>query len=119
MRPVWWSLGFAGLGTLGLGVLTWGLLILHALGYGLVDVIGLKPGIAAPQVSRYLMAFEVGAAVTLAGGPPLAWLAMRTRARSWPPPILGLSAALVAAVAAACTLMLMLGFNPVVFVLNL
>lgn len=116
MRPVWWSLGFGGLTTLALGALTWALLIMHALVYGTFAVIEPHTRITTPQVSRYQLAFEVGAVVTLAGGPALVCLAVRTRARSWPPPILGLTAALIAAAAAACTLLLMLGFNPVEFV---
>ena len=116
--PVWWSLGFGGLTTLGLGVLAWGLLIAHALMYGTIEVIGLSKGITAPESNRYLLAFAVGAVVNLAGAPALIWLAVRTRVRSWPPVVLGLAAALVAAVAAACALLLVLGLNPVEFVVG-
>lgn len=116
--PVWWSLGFSGLTTLGLGVLTWGLLIAHALMYGTLEVIGPTKGITAPEGNRYLLAFVVAAFVNLVGAPALIWLVVRTGVRSWPPVVLGLGAALVAAVAGACALLLMLGLNPVEFVLD-
>lgn len=116
--PMWWSLGFSGLTTLGLGALTLALLLTHALIYGTLEVIGPIKGVTAPEGNSYRMAFAVGAVINLAGGPALAWLTVRTPARSWPPVILGLAAALVAAVAAACTLLLILGLNPVEFVLD-
>lgn len=93
--------------------------MVHALAYSAFAVIGPKPGIAAPLVDRYLLAFEVAAVVNLAGAPALTCLALRTRARSWAPVALGLGAGLAAAMVAACTLLLMLGVNPAEFALGL
>ena len=106
-------MGFGALTTLGLVALTWALLIMHALAYGAFAVIEPQTRITAPQSNRYLLALAVGVVVNLAGGPALIWLAGRTRARHGPPVVLGLAAALVAAVAAACALLLMLGVNPI------
>ena len=117
--PVWWALAFGGLTTVGLGVLTYGLLILDALVYGTTKVIAPETGIAVPEGDRYGLAFAVGVIVNLVSGPALIWLATRTRARTWPPVALGLCAALVAAVAATCALLLTLGINPIDFVLAL
>lgn len=114
--PVWWALAFGGLTTLGLGVLAWGLLIMHALSYGVANVIAPETGLAAPEGSRYVLALAVGVIVNLAGGPTLIWLAIRTPARAWPPVVLGLCTALLAAVVATCALLLTLGINPVDFV---
>lgn len=115
---VWWGMGFGGLTTLGLGLLTWGILITHALIYGTFDVISPEVGIPAPQVNRYLLAFVIGVIVNLASAPLLTWAAFRLRARAWPPVLLGLSGAFVAAVAGTCALLLTLGFNPVEVLLN-
>jgi hypothetical protein len=112
---VWWALAFGAVTTAGLGILAWGILIAQALSYGVADVI--SPGaMKAPDGGRYGQAFVVGVAVNLSSSLALAWLAFRTPGRTWPPAAQGLAAALLAAVGAACALLLTLGINPVDFV---
>ena len=117
-RPVWWALAFGGVTTTGLGVLAWGILIAHALSYGVADVI--SPGtMAAPDGGRYGVAFVVGVVVNLSSAVALSWLAFHTPGRTWPPSVQGLAAALFAAVGAACALLLTLGIDPVDLLLAL
>jgi hypothetical protein len=115
--PMWWTLGFGALTTVGLAVFTYGLLLFDALVYGTTKVIAPETGLAPPNNDRYGLAFAVAVIVNLVSGPVLIWLATRTRARTWRPVALGLCAALVAAMAATCALLLTLGINPVEFVL--
>jgi hypothetical protein len=56
--------------------------------------------------------------VNLLGAVALAWLGSKP-GRTWPPSVQGLAAALLAAVGAACALLLTLGINPVDFVVAL
>ena len=115
--PACWALVFCGLTIIGLGVFIWILLVMHALGYGVASVIAPESEVAAPVEGRYGFAFAVGVLVNLAGALALVVLASRTAARRWPPVAQGLCAAVVAASAASCALLLTLGINPVEFVL--
>ncbi len=115
-QPVWWALAFAAVTTVGLALLAWGLLILHALVYGSAAVIQLEP-ITPPDDALYLVAFTVAVMVNLASAAALAWIAWHTPVRAWPPALQGLAAAVLAAVAGVCALLLTLGINPVDFVL--
>ena len=117
--PVWWSLVFGALTTAGLAVLTCGLLVLHALSYGVVAVIAPEAGVAAPDGGRHVFAFAVGVVVQLATASASTWLAPRTPLRAWPPVVQGLATALVAATVASCALLLTLGISPVGFLLAL
>ena len=114
-RPVWWALGFSALTTVGLGALTWGLVIVHALAYGVGAVVGPQT-IAAVDGDAYRLAFAVGLIANLASASSLAWLAARTPARTWNPVVQGLTAAVLGAVAGASALLLVLGMNPIAFV---
>jgi hypothetical protein len=113
---VWWALAFAAVTTGGLALLVWALLILHAFAYGGAAVIQLEP-IDPPDTARYLLAFTVAVTVNLASAAALGDLAGHTPGRTWPPALQGLAAAVLAAVAAGCALLLTLGINPVDFVL--
>lgn len=117
--PVWWALVFGGLTTAGLGVLTWGLLVMHAVGYGVAAVIAPETDVASPDGGRYGLAFAVGVIVNLATASTLTRMASHTAIRTWPPVAQGLGTALVAAVAASCALLLTLGISPVGFLLAL
>jgi hypothetical protein len=115
---VWWALGFAAVTTAGLALLGWGLLVMHALIYGIAAAIG--PGtIAAPDYARYRLGFTVAVIVNLVSALVLARLAWRTPGRTWPPVLQGLVAAGLAAVAAGCAFLIAVGINPVDFVLAL
>lgn len=111
-RAVWWALAFAAGTTLVLGLLVWGLLVMHALVYGTAAVIGPET-ITAPAGGRYRLGFTVALAVNLVTAAGLAGLVGRTPGRSWPPALQGLAAALLAAVAAGCALLITVGINPV------
>lgn len=113
-QPVWWALVFAAVTTVGLGLLAWGLLVMHALTYGTATVIG-PEAITAPDGARYRLGILVALAVNLATAAGLAGLVGHTPGRSWPPALQGLAAALVAAVAAGCALLVVVGINPVDF----
>ena len=117
-RPVWWAIGFSILTTVGLGALTWGLVIAHALAYLVGAVVGPQT-IAAVDGDPYRLAFAVGLIANLASASSLAWLAARTPARTWNPVVQGLTAAFLAAVAGASALLLALGMNPIAFVIAL
>lgn len=112
---MWWALVFAVVTTAGLGLLAWGLLVMHALTYGAAAVIGPET-ITAPGGARYRLGFTVGVAVNFATAAGLARLACHTPGRTWPPALQGLAAALLAAVAASCALLVTIGINPVDFV---
>jgi hypothetical protein len=116
-QPVWWALAFSAATTAGLGILAWWILITHALSFGVAGVI--SPGaMAAPDGGRYSLAFVVGVVVNFSSAVWLAWLAFHTHARTWPPAVQGLGAAILAAVGAACALLLALGIHPVDFVVT-
>jgi len=117
--PVWWVLVFGGLTTAGLGVFTWVLLVMHALGYGVAAVFAPETEVAAPDGGRYGLAFVVGVIVNLAAAAALTRLASHTAIRTWPPVAQGLGTALVAATVASCALLLTLGISPVGFLLAL
>lgn len=119
LAPVWWTLGFVVLTTTALGLLTWGLLILHAMTYGTFEVLRPQAGVSAPRIGNYVAAFLVGVAVNVAVAFAMVWLASRTRARRWHPITVGALAAFVAAVAAGSALLLALGINPVSFLFGL
>ena len=114
-RSVWWALGFSVPTLVGLGALTWGIVIAHALAYG-VGTVAAPNTIAAVDGDRYRLAFVVGVIATLASASSMAWLAARTPARTWSPLAQGLAAALFAAVAGASALLMTLGMNPIGFV---
>jgi hypothetical protein len=114
-RPVWWALGFSALTTVGLGALTWGIVIAHALAYGVGAVVAPQT-IAAVDGDRYRLAFALAVIASLASASSLAGLAARTPARTWNPVVQGLTAAILAAVAGASALLLTLGMNPIAFV---
>lgn len=105
---------FAGVTTVALGLLAWGLLVMHALIYGTAAVIG-PDTITAPGGARYRLGFIVAVAVNLATAAALAGLVGRTPGRMWPPAFQGLAAALLAAVAAGGALLVTVGINPVDF----
>ena len=115
-HSVWWALAFAAVTTVGLALVAWGLLILHAFVYGSAAVIQLEP-IAPPDDARYLLAFTIAVTVNLATAAALAWIAWYTPVRTWPAALQGLAAAVLAAVAGVCALLLTLGINPVDFAL--
>ena len=113
-EPVWWALAFAVVTTAGLGLLAWGLLIMHALIYGAGAVVGPET-IAAPDGARYRLGLTVAVVVNLATAAGLARIAAQTPGRTWSPALQGLAAALLAAVAAGCALLVTVGINPVDF----
>jgi hypothetical protein len=125
-RPTWprsamWALGFGAVTTVGLGVLTGMLILLHAFVSGVIGVIG-QPGteaIEALEPLRYVVAFAVGAVVNLAVALSLVWVASRTPARDWPPLAQGALAAFFAAVLGLWALLQVLGIGLVDFVLGL
>jgi hypothetical protein len=105
---------FAAVATVALGLLAGGLLVMHALIFGTAAVLGPET-ITAPGGARYRLGFTVALAVNLATAAGLAGLAGHTPARTWPPALQGLAAALLAAVAAGCALLVTIGINPVDF----
>ena len=113
-EPVWWALAFAVVTTAGLGLLAWGLLIMHALIYGAGAVVGPET-IAAPDGARYRLGLTVAVVVNLATAAGLTRIAAHTPGRTWSPALQGLAAALLAAVAAGCALLVTVGINPVDF----
>lgn len=116
---MWWTLGFVVLTTTVLGLLTWGLLIMHALTYGTFEVLRPQAGVVAPKFDDHVSAFLVGVTVNVAVAFAMVCLANRTRAQRWHPITVGVMAALVGAVAAGSALLLVLGINPVSFLLTL
>jgi hypothetical protein len=111
---VGWALVFAAVTTAGLGLLAWGLLVMHALFYGAGAVIG-PEAITAPDGARYRVGFTVAVVVNLATAAGVARLACHTPGGTWPTALQGLAAALLAAVAAGCALLVTVGMNPVDF----
>lgn len=116
--PVWWALGLAVLTTVGLGLLTWGLIILDLLAYGMLEVMSPGAGVEPHAPSRFGLALAGGAVVNIVGAPALAVTLGRTPARAWPSVLRGLVAALLAAGAGLFTLLLVLGVDPVGFLLG-
>ena len=112
---MWWALTLAAVTTAGLGLLAWGLLLMHAFIYGAAAVVGVEL-ITAPDGTRYRLGFTIAVIVNLASAPVLARLACHTPARNWPAVLQGLAAALLAAIAAGCALLVTVGINPVDFV---
>jgi hypothetical protein len=88
---------------------------MDALAYGIAAVFA-PDALAAPDGGRYLLALVFGVVVCMAGAPAMAWVGFGRASRTWPALVQGLAAAVVAAVASVCTLLLMLGINPVDFV---
>ncbi|WP_323096417.1 hypothetical protein [Intrasporangium sp. YIM S08009] len=117
-RAVAWALGLGVLATGGLAVLAWALLVMHAIGYGGFLVLSPESGVAPPDEHRYILALATGACIALVGGPLLAWSAARGPARTWGAALVGIGAGVLAAVAGASALMLVLGIDPVDFVLG-
>lgn len=111
---MWWALVFAAVTTAGLGLLAWGLLVMDALIYGASAVVG-PEAITAPDGARYRLGFSVAVVFNLATAVGLARLSSHTPGRTWPTALQGLAAALLAAVAAACALLVTVGINPVDF----
>lgn len=105
-----WAIGLSALTTIGLGLLTWGMVIMHALVSGVDGLIG-QGDVEAVDPQRYELALVVGAAVNLLGAPTFAWLASRTPARGWPPPAQGAVAALLAGVIGLWALLRILGIG--------
>ena len=91
-QPAWWALAFAAVTTAVLGLLAWGLLVMHALTYGAAAVVG-PESIAAPDGDRYRVGFAVAAVVNLVSAPALAGLACPSSERTWPPIVQGVAAA--------------------------
>ena len=112
---MWWALALAAVTTAGLGLLAWGLLLMHAFIYGAAAVVGVEL-ITAPDGTRYRLGFTIAVIVNLASAPVLARLACHTPARTWPAVLQGLAAALLSATAAGCALLVTVGINPVDFV---
>lgn len=119
LAPVWWTAGLVVLTTTGLGLLTWALLIMHALTYGTFEVLRPQAGVIAPEFDNYVRAFLVGATVNVAVAFAMVCLANRTRAQRWHPITVGIMTALAGAVAGGSALLLVLGINPVSFLLAL
>lgn len=113
--PMWWALGFSVVTVGGLGALSWALVVTHAMVYGFGSVFA-EGAIDAVDLDRYRFAFFLGVVVTLVGAAALAWMSTRTPTRSWPSPVQGLGAALLAAMLGASALLLSLGIDPISFV---
>jgi hypothetical protein len=109
-----WAVGLSVVTTVGLGVLTWGLGVMHAMSYGAIAVVS-PESMTAPEPDRYALALTVGATVSLTGALLVAWVVSRTPARGWPPLAQGTVAALVALVAGAWALLHVLGVGLVGF----
>lgn len=116
---MWWTAGFVVLTTTGLGLLTWGLLIMHAMTFGTFEVLQPQAGVIAPKLDNYVRAFFVGATVNVAVAFGLVWLAHKTRARGWHPITVAVMAILAGAVVSSSASLIMLGINPVTFLLPL
>ena len=114
-EPVGWALVFGVITSLGLAVLTVGLLLMDALAYGFITVLATGAS-AAPDDGRYGLALVLGVVVSMVGAPALAWVGFGASSRTWPPVVQGLGAAVCAGVVAACALLLTLGIDPVDFV---
>ncbi len=117
-RAVAWALGLGVLATGGLAVLAWALLVMHAIGYGGLLVLSPESDVAPPDEHRYVLALATGACIALVGGPLLAWSAARGPGRTWGATLVGIGAGVLAAAAGASALMLVLGIDPVAFVLG-
>ncbi|HEX6249284.1 MAG TPA: hypothetical protein VFZ64_15560 [Nocardioidaceae bacterium] len=113
--PVWWALGLGVVSSVGLAALTAWVFVVDAIGYGAATLFAMD-AVEAPDGDRYRLAFAVGMLVTLASAATLAWLGQQTPGRTWPPAVQGLVAALCAAVAGSCVLLLTLGISPIGFV---
>ena len=117
-RAVAWALGLGVLATAGLAVLAWALLVLDAIGYGGFLVLSPESHVPPPDEHRYVAALATGACLTLVGGPALAWVVARGPGGTWGAALVGIGAGVLAAVAGASALMLVLGIDPVAFVLG-
>lgn len=112
-----WSVGFAVLTSVGLVVLTWALLVMDA-------VVAMALAVASPDAEvavggHYGRALALGVALNLVLAPVLSLALMRTPARTWPAWVQGLASAGMAAVSAGAVLLLVVGIDPVDFVLGL
>ena len=81
---MWWTAGFVILTTTGLGLLTWGLLIMHAMTYGTFEVFRPQAGVIALEFDDYVRAFLVGVTVNVGVAFGAVWLANKTRALNRP-----------------------------------
>ncbi|WP_076262096.1 hypothetical protein [Intrasporangium flavum] len=117
-RAVAWALGVGLLATAGLAVLAWALLVMHAIGYGGFLVLSPESHVAPPDEHRYVLALATGACLTLLGGPLLAWFVARGPGQAWGAALVGIGAGVLAGVAGASALLLVLGIDPVGFVLG-
>jgi hypothetical protein len=115
---VWWALGFSALTTTCLAVLTAALVLMHGMGY---VASAMLPGteIKPPGEPRYGLALGLAVVINLAAAAALARLGARTPAGGWPPVVQGLTAAGLAATAAASALLLTVGISPLGFVASL
>jgi len=118
-RAVGWAVGLSVVTSAGLGALTLGLLLMHALGYGFAAALFPDIGGLPPDGSQYGLALAVGVTVNVGLATAMVGLAHRTPARGWPPALQSSVAAVVAGVVAASVLLLTLGIDPVGFVLSL
>ena len=117
-RAAAWALGLGVLATVGLAMLAWGLVVMHALSYGTFQVLRPDATTAPPDERRYALALAAGAGTALLVGPVLAGTTARRLARPWPPSLVGTGAAVLAAIAGASVLLLTLGVDPVSFVVS-
>ena len=118
LAPVWWTAGFVILTTTGLGLLTWGLLIMHAMTYGTFEVLRPQAGVIAPEFDNYVRAFLVGVTVNVGVAFGTVWLANKTRARGWHPITVAVIAGVAGAVASSSASLMMLSINPVTFLFS-
>lgn len=119
LAPVWWTLLLLVLTTAAMLLLVWGLLVMHGMVYGIFEVLRPQAGVLAPEFRRYDSALLVGVTVNVVLALTLAWFAGRTRAHGWPPIAVAALAALLSLMVAGSVLLLMLGINPVTFLVTL
>lgn len=108
----WWAIAFVTVTAVGLGALAWAVLMMHALTYGMTEVLGMaRPD--PPDTDRYGWALAVGVAVDAAVTAAMLWQLGRTAARQWPAWVTALLAAVVGGATGASALLLVLGINPI------
>jgi hypothetical protein len=116
-RALAWALGLAVPGVGLIAAVSWWLWTMQSLSYGGQTVFAPNTDVDSQNTAPYRLAFWIGAGLTLVAVPFLTRIALRTPAKTWPAPRLGLAVAVAGLMAGAVGVLLTLGIHPVDLVL--
>jgi len=111
-RAVWWALGFTVPVVIALAALAVGIFLTITTVYGVGVVMFPGTDLTAPGGTEFRIALAASTLVAVLGSVGLALLGRYEPVAGWHPALVGLLAALLAGLVAACVLLLALGINP-------